>query len=593
MSNDEQPDLPIRPCYVKNPECGTQFHCGTLCDTDDPKLCAEDPSKFEDACHGNNPEFCNGILSCCTQTPEFNCDEQFNYSASGARNTQLQSLGCDIVDDNINQNNNNTTDQCTNPNAAKCMEYQNTLDQNADCSKICWTGGGHEYIKNVCENKIGNDKFMCKAMEYFCEWDDQEGCTLSSTAEITGQTPRERWGSKYNAPVMVFPVRKDCTGLSECIEIDDPTYRDNLILYSAQSAWNSKKQTSYDPDTRIHCVEDTDAGTKTCITLPRCQFVLNPCDCGSIPVQTKNNCTDFFRNSLDPECTEDEYTYTDQIFLCANHQFNNTDNETNTRGSGYCTWCKGIQTDQEYRIPEYRADELEALGIGILPITRDPIEWEQDLGCTSRCTNYSECESPNSEELWNACIYANSNGEVGIDPSILDPLGEDEKRTLLREQGFCFDPSIPEHARLIDECETELAYLGSINWGRVFSPNGGETAACQYRYNWVHNCILAQGNSPQIAENYACTWCPSVQCKIGKIEEICSEVVRGDNSWNGLPYCDTKEGYGEIVNANAPPNCDCFLPKTDYAEKPNDVLGPILAISGASLLSIGVIVFVM
>lgn len=572
-------DLPIIPCY-EGDNCGTEFNCGDICDADldnpdNLESCVSNPNYFKGICWGNNPNYCQGVLPFCDPSnTELNCNlENDNPTIHGVENSNKSFMGCNILDQTT------FPPGYENTSMNSCMEFKRDIDTQADCSFSCWLNGGYNIAKSLCETKIGKNKNECLAMEYFCEWDESEGmCTLPISRNTN--TPLETYEGKYNSkppPVMTVAIKKDCEGVGMggdslgCIEIQDPTYNDNLYVTSSQSSWDSNKQTSYDPNTRINCVHNNETGKKICMTIPKCQYVETTCECGSVDEITSEKCTNYFRNKLEPVCSDDNVpTQTEDLrFMCAKHMYKRIDasgsGATIHQGSGYCTWCKGWQTDNTYSIPEKRSKTLIDIDMGIIPIKRSQIDWNLDSqgNCNNRCENYNECESPVSEEDWNKCIFDLSSGKYGVDYS--DSEFQENKKRLLREEGFCYDTSSEENQEmriLASECEQRLENLGSINWGRIFGPNGSETAACQYRYNWYHGCIKPTNvGEVQIAENYLCTWCPSLQCKIGKKDEICSEIVEGDESWNGLPYCDTDSNHGNVVNDNLPENCDCFLPK--------------------------------
>lgn len=538
MSETEtETDLPKIPCYT-NENCNSKYNCGDLCVDEPLNICESNNSLFSQECHGNNSEYCSGILSCCDPDSDISCLEETNYT-NGATNTYGNYLGCDITADNpISQNcQQNTT-------TSICMEFDNFWDRQSNCNESCWVNGGYQKVKHECETKIGNDKNMCKAMEYFCDWDSNKGlCTLD--IDRADNPPFNSFGTKYVDPVLTLPVLKNCGGESKCIEIDDSSYTDNIYVRSSQSSWDASKRTSYDSYTRINCAHNTDTNKKVCISLPRCQYVNNPCECGSINVENGN-----------------------QIFMCANSQFSTIDNETSVVGNGYCTWCKGTQSDKNYEIPEERKNQLENLGFN--PTTREITDWNlsDSENCESRCGNYNECEVNDSETLWNKCMYEKSDGKYGISPSLLNSMTPEEQKTKLKNNGFCYNTTNSEHIEFTNQCEKELEHLGSMNWGRVFSPsynNTNEIGACQYRYNWVHTCVEGQTQNQQISENYVCTWCPSLQCKTGSKEQICSVVSSDLNSDNVLlnyPYCATDSNHGEIVSNNSiPEQCDCLLPK--------------------------------
>jgi hypothetical protein len=513
-------DLPITPCY-EGKNCGSKYNCGELCD--DTGVIGVDTicsgGTFRGDCWGNDSNECSGIQSCCLDDGT-SCTDDTGVALNGYGVT----MGCD----------NFSTDECGTGSKSSCMEFRKEIDQLSPCETPCWKNGGQTYIKRKCETEIGDNKDVCKAMEYFCDWDPESNiCTNKDTSG--DNPPFEKFPSKYSLPIQTLLVKNDCAGLSEteCIEI--PGVEENrYYVNSAQSSWSSTQQTSFDPYSRINCVYDTESETKAkvCITLPRCQFVDTPNECGLL--------TDDFGESL---------------FSCGKTQYLNVNETNNKFGSGYCTWCKGTQSGESFEIPEHRADFLIGLDKGIIPITRDPVDWSSNS--QNRCNNYNECEVNDSEEMWNECIYDESNGEYGVNynsPQYKNANTE-ERKELLQTKGFCVSEASEAKRTLINKCETKLETMGSLNWGRVFGPDT-EEEACQYRYNWEHYCIEAP-NGGQLAENYLCTWCPSLQCKIGSKNEICSET--SDNT----DYCDTDSSHGVItpkaIELGAPENCGCFL----------------------------------
>lgn len=576
-------DLPIIPCYKDN-NCVSNFNCGNLCNNEQPSIdnmCNDNPNLFKGSCWGSNSEYCEGILSICDPTDtSINCSElNTDYRITGAKNSNNDYIGCNINNTTFPPNINDIYNNYISP----CMEFNNSIDSEADIGNICWSSGGYDIIKNLCETKIGHDKYRCKAMSYFCEWDEANNiCTLP--IERVNISPRKNFSNKYIGsgdppPILTIAIKNDCSNFNNntnsdtrCIEIDDPNYIDNsLYVTSSQSSWNSQLQTSYNPDQRIECVRDmNNPDNKICITTPRCQIVDNPCECGSIETNYYSKCSNYYENNLDDNnCIPNSSLETEQLqFMCTPIDINNVSindifGEV-TNISAYVTWCKGIQSDKEYNVPKVRSQELIDLDIGIIPTKRDPVDWyiDNNGNCNNRCSNYNECESNDSEELWNKCIYDKSNGKYGVDYNTIEY--KNNKDILLREQGFCIDKSSSDYDDMkiyLDLCEEELEYLGSINWGRVFSPSEFETAACQYRYNWQHRCSIGADNT-HISQNYLCTWCPSLQCKIGTRNDICSEIVEDDNSWNNLPYCNTDSKHGSLVREGLPTDCDCFLPKT-------------------------------
>lgn len=595
METDLQTDLPVIPCYESN-NCGinnnyncSEGGCGSI--VDPPSVA---PSDFLDCplgenkhpCYGNNLNYCNGIQSCCDSNipvDELVCNEDQDPNKPAFGPGPNDYLGCSINGDQ------SQSIDCDNPGKASCMEFQKPVDVAADCNEPCWKFGGYQIIKDQCEVKIGSDENMCRAMEYYCDWDSKNKmCTLNRDEN---ELPWQEF-SNYEGTV-AFSTSNNCT-INECITIpnmtDEESSNSRYTVHSAQSAWNSKKQTTYNPTTRIVCVKDSKTDRKVCLTAPRCQAVSNTKECGLLEIDGKARCNDFFENRFDPPCSEEPSS--NLLFMCSKFITNNVngelgqDNPIVNNGFGYCTWCKGTQYKGEFKGRQDRVDTLIELDKGIIPTVRDPIDW--DISPPNRCENYNECEVPDSEEKWNKCMFDVSGGEFGYNYTLDEFKNADSetKRQLLLNNGFCADITCltdqsancneeeinlaSKQRKYIDHCEKELSNMGSINWGRIMGPNNSETAACQYRYNWNNFCNKFTGG--QKSENYLCTWCPSNQCKIGSKEEICSVVAEGDNSWNRLPYCDTDSEHGTMtqksIDLGAPDQCDCFLPKSGFGKSP-------------------------
>lgn len=556
-SGGTESDLPIIPCYVDN-NCGLNFNCGDSpnCGGNESlKICPTDSTEFESKCYGSNPEYCQGILSVCDSSfgsatngsddsSGLYCDEDSNDQQNrGAVNSNGENMGCNIEETAFPPDY-----QHLQGSFSPCMEFNNNNDKNIDISTPCWQSGGFDIVKNQCEQKIGNRKNECIAMGYFCEWDPTQSlCTLPSTRKNI--TPLQNYKNKYGTlPPKIYTKHYSDT--------------DGIYVNSSQSAWDSKKQTSYDVHQRIDCVKNINNSEKICITTPRCQLVDSTCECGSRPLVA-------LPQEESPPLGALPQEDSDLLFMCSKLEYNNVDTSGNigniNAGIGYVTWCKGHQSNKEYVVPVDRYKTLISMDRGIIPITRDVIDWNTDNGsCNNRCTNYNECESNESEELWNKCIYDISGGKYGVDYN-----SDGYNKAMLRTEGFCIDVNSEDMNTYVSECEKKLENLGSINWGRVFSPGGLETAACEYRYNWNHTCIVSADNS-KISENYLCTWCPSLQCKIGSKEEICSTIWEGSDSWNGFTQCDTDSGHGQMVASSKeiPNDCDCFLPKYNTLGSP-------------------------
>jgi hypothetical protein len=144
---------------------------------------------------------------------------------------------------------------------------------------------------------------------------------------------------------------------------------------------------------------------------------------------------------------------------------------------------------------------------------------------------------------------------MAVNPESLKGLDSDEKRKLLRTKGFCLQNDAPQNVLdSVKECESELSYMGSISGGKTISPGGtlSSSEKCSYLYSWSHKCQPSPSTSvPQIAENYLCTWCPSLVCKQGPKDKICSEI-------NNRGTCKTNDTFGNIINPEKwEPNCGC------------------------------------
>jgi hypothetical protein len=596
-------DLPVIPCYESN-NCGQagNYNCGnTYCDSqnaDPPSINPSDDLKCPlgetmGSCYGNNPNFCNGIQSCCDPNIPANelvCNEDQDPTKPVFGPGPNDYLGCNIGDEIGNCSFTN--------NRAECMEFQKPEDLKNGvgiCDEPCWKFGGYQIMKDQCELQIGSDENVCRAMEYYCDWDSKnKQCTLTRDEN---DLPWVQFPN-YEGTV-AFSTSNDCT-INECINIPSLTDEESGVgtnesrytVHSSQSAWDSTKQTTYNPTTRIVCVKDSKTDKKVCLTAPRCQAVSSTKECGMLEIDGKSRCNDYFENRFDPPCSEEPSS--NLLFMCSRFDVSTTTGDLGSNEepifvskSGYCTWCKGTQYKGEFQGRQDRVDTLIELDKGIIPTVRDPIDW--DISPPNRCENYNECEVPGSDEMWNKCMFDVSNGEFGYNYTEFSNETPEKKREILKNQGFCknieclTDPTAncnqeemeiaSRQRQYSDHCEEELSNMGSINWGRIMGPNNSETAACQYRYNWYNICNVDTGQG----ENYLCTWCPSNQCKIGSKEEICSVVAEGENSWNRLPYCDTDSEHGtmtELAKQNAPDQCDCFLPKSSFGKSPIAFIDP-------------------
>ena len=248
------------------------------------------------------------------------------------------------------------------------------------------------------------------------------------------------------------------------------------------------------------------------------------------------------------------------------------------QGSGYCTWCQN-QSKQPQDDPPKPPDGY---------IQREPTEW---LGSGNRCSSYNQCEYNESEELWNKCIFDKLTkinlSDMAVDPKTLIGLTNDKKTKILREKGFCLLEGAPENIRnAVNECENELRYMGSISGLSSISPGGVEVDQCSYSYTWTHKCEPAISNAPQLAENYLCTWCPSLICKQGPSSKICSNI-------NNVGTCTTNDTFGNIINPTKwEPDCGCFANKIGTVITP-DIKAGIIGGTLAGSTAIGIIVLIV
>lgn len=527
-------DLPVIPCY-KSDNCKTSFQCGSnFCDINDPEcfqiINGESvPLGYNGICWGYNINECDGVLSCCDPSEsQFNCTTN---QIDPATNTDGFLMGC-----KIGEQTEAVGDCAPFPNQTLdiCMEFSNNFDTEAsECQINCWEAGGRDIIDKECGTKFPTRE-TCESIPYYCRWN-------GSSCVAHQNDPFERYNQLYgqNPPTepITIPVVPDCNaiGLENgefCIENPSLSPVVDVTVTTSQSAWDSSKRTSYQPRTRIYCVKTCDINTqlctKKCITTPRCQFVQDTCN-----------------------CTERE-----DKFICGKILYRNINTDgggaTVSTGSGYCTWCQN------------QSENPEDIGGHDLPdglFEREPTEWSENGVCNNRCENYNLCEvkkfidprdgiEKSSEELWNNCIWEESNSSRGVDPQDLEGLTDEEKKIKFREDGFCASTS---DSNLIDICENKLQYLGSISGGDTEIPGGNITEKCTYSYEWKHLCQPQIQTSKQWSENYLCTWCPSLQCKQGTKEDICND----SNITNTI--CTTNDEHGSIINPEKwDENCGCF-----------------------------------
>jgi len=553
------PDLPIIPCYKSN-NCGKKFQCGTSkCSPDDP-ICYQNlgsngtvPAGFSSECWGWDTETCDGILSCCDPNESvFSCQSGV---VNPALSTRGKKLGCKIGD----------TEQvglCAPiPNQKNdiCMEFINDADLVADvCQKNCWASGGKALTDKDCAQLSASE---CNAMPYFCSLSGRK-CRALNTAGT--DDPYETFIQKFKVPPppIKYNVVESCDALGlthglNCFESPDLiTGGRTATVTCSQSAWDSTKTTSYDPRTRICCLETCNGNDckKKCIATHRCQYVTDTTEC----------------------------SIKDGQFMCGDVLFRVKSADITggqiVQGSGYCTWCQN-QSKHPQDDPPKPPDGY---------IQREPTEW---LGSGNRCSSYNQCEVEGSEELWNKCIFEKLTkinlSDMAVDPQTLVGLTNDEKTKILREKGFCLSASAPDNVRnAVQECEKELSYMGSISGLPSISPGGVEVQRCAYSYIWNHKCQPSDTSAPQLAENYSCTWCPSLICKKGPSSEICSNI-------DSKGTCTTNDTFGEIINPTKwEADCGCFANKDGIIITP-DIKAGIIGGTVAGSAAIGIIVLLV
>lgn len=534
-------DLPIIPCY-KSEECGKKFQCGTSkCNPSDTSC--PSGSGFSGECWGWDINYCDGILSCCDHTKsKFECKQGIFDPAVSVRD---KTLGCKIG--NSSEQEVGTCTRVPNQTNDICMEFNNDADSNTEtCQTNCWENGGRYLTYYDCKNLFKNES-QCNAMPYFCSWD-----TRSKSCISVKDDPYISFIENFNSPPpkdsVTYTVVKNCSSLGlthglNCIESDTLLTSSTATVTCSQSAWDSSKTTSYDPRTRICCLETCDIKnpatcSKKCIATHRCQYVDKTTDCS---IKTTSS-------SQDTEKSK---------FMCADIVFRNTSGGVTggqiTQGAGYCTWCQNQSSHPQDNPPKTPEGFIQ----------REPTEWLDSPG-GNRCSTYNQCEYNNSEELWNECMYKKLPN-MAVNPSDLLGLTNDEKTKILQEKGFCLQADAPQNVwDAVKACESELSYMGSISGGPLISPGGLGVKQCSYSYTWKHVCqpSTLSGQVPQLAQNYLCTWCPSLICKQGSSSKICSNI-------DSLKTCTTSDTFGEIINPSKwESDCGCF------ANKEGEVLTP-------------------
>lgn len=561
-------DLPIEPCY--NTSNCEKYNCGTSGSTLDEKCISKqlnndgnivNVTTFRNKQWGKDPDFCDGILRDCPDS-DTNC---LGFNLQPIKNTNGKFMGCPISE---------TNDTIPNSEISICSDFLRNNDKIAnECQNNCWSIGGYKIADQQCSENFKEEK-DCNNMPYYCKWDKSKNI-CKSVGETSDPFINYKTNMKTKLSLLptsqTFIIKNKCSSNEvNCLENPLLEDTDDFKLITSQSLWDSRKQTSYNPRDRIFCLINKNTDSKVCMATPRCQYVDTTCECG-----LKNG-----------------------IFMCSkiNVQDSQTDSSGNTvlnRLNGYCTWCK----NQSKPVSEQLVDKEF--------ITRQPIEWGTVSNCSNRCSNYNECEvvkfkdpidgvEKSSEEMWNNCIWNTSNKKFGVDPEVVVSLNNNEKKQILSKNGFCFDKDNKEHTNLVKECEKKLEFMASINGKPVINNPGfnSTTSNCVYKYNWFHNCQKSSINGANVidfSENYLCTWCPSLQCKIGNSKDICSTI---DSSGT----CTTGSSNGDIVNNEFntwDKDCGCSKTEQPVENIKSNKLLPILAGIGLSILVTIIIILII
>lgn len=457
-------DLPKIACYDST-NCGQIYNCGPAtssykCNIPNPSGTNPNPN-----CPENQSQYCYGPdPNYCSGILQVCNSSQGYYCnpqvSNPAVNYFSENIGCNVETDGT------------------CLEFE----RYEQCQNDCWGLGGSAEVNEVC-NKQFTDEASCNAMKYFCKWNGGScgsvgvnPSTLFNTSSLTSETVG------------------------------------GYTLNCAQSSWSSTTVNSYVPNVRTCCLSGGSLEGKKCVTTPRCQFVNSSCDCGFKDISFENNPS--YGGNSNPTNSNP----INPVFICEDTSQSITTGNGSYITKGYCTWCKGTQIpDFDYR--EWLIDnDLLSLGSDI----RDSIAWGTSTDCSNRCSNYNSCEIADSESAWNECIWRNSNGGYGVDPSKLAGLSNDQISTEL-SQGFCLVENCVANANnqaeinecnnmatLQTVCENELAdQYSTKNQMNVVGVNGNITPRCTEGTNWTHSCI--QSGNVEKAQNFACGWCPNLQ----------------------------------------------------------------------------------
>ena len=455
-------DLQQVPCYDST-NCKNIYNCAPTissysCPKPNPSNSINNPAcpsgEASLYCYGSDQSYCSGIYQQCDPNLGLYC--QTNV-INPAQNYFSEHLGCNVITD------------------SGCLEFENS----AYCQNNCWEMGGSDEINELCSN-LFKDANSCNAMQYFCSWD--------SDNNVCNAVTNDPWELFLNGPSDQSGPK---TSFTETVN--------GYTLNCAQSSWSSTQVDSYANTIRTCCISN--GSTKTCLTTPRCQFVNTSCECGFKDIDPGQNPSYNANPSSNP---------VNPWFMCADAEQNVIIGSNSYQQIGYCTWCKGTQLKNfDYRNWLISNNKLVA-GEDI----RDSIAWGTPNNCTNRCSNYNTCELNNSETQWNECIWRQSNGTVGVNPTNPD-----------LTKGFCYSEVCLDNAKtqtdidycnkmisLKNICEQELqSSISTKNQLYPVIPNSDVPIAdrCTEGSQWTHVCNISNGTS--YAENYVCGWCPNLQ----------------------------------------------------------------------------------
>lgn len=414
-------------------------------------------------CHSNENILCSSD----------GCDHNLGYNPTNCSGIITKCdpnkfTRCDTTKSDPARNNYGLYMGCDVKSDINCNDYISEIDSITNCNSSCWENGGRISTNANCK-KIPT-KELCDMASYFCEW--------NGSCKAIDSDPYTTHKTNFNSePPKIFENTISC-----------PTCKDPYKygqINCAQSNSNPYYNDSYDPRTRICKIRwgsnPKELNDNLTIRTPRCQFVPNSNMC-SIRSDGGND-----------------------VFMCSRELYNSTTSTgfvtRNLSGSGFCTWCQNqSETPTKKNIS----------GIGY----RLPNEWDNG----NRCTSYNQCEVPESEKIYNQCIWEKSNGTLGTDPNSQEPLSK----------GFCYDPKNSYHKEINDMCSSLMK--PKVSGIDTYTPGWNTIEKNTPMGNWVHEC-----NANGDVANYYCTWCPSIPLASPKIEpDIVPSVIGISTGYTAL-----------------------------------------------------------